>query len=258
MSKQTKAERLAEELKEAIIAGKWQPGEAMPTEPELMAQFEASRTVVRDATRMLAAQGLVDAQQGRGLFVTESPAVALADALLLALRRTGATVWDLEHFEQVVYPHVAELAAQQATEDDKLRIRWTAREYTRAFDHYISMYWDAGDQVPPEVGEELSTLFRQFIQSIFEATHNQVFALLAQPLLILRQARQWRETATTLAEYVERETTYVENLVTAVTSMSPEQAHKHVQKLMVLPPEAEEAMRQTPIGQVPLIDLTKR
>ena len=46
--KQTLAEQVAGSIKEAILAGQWAPGEALPTEPELAEAFGVSRAVVRD------------------------------------------------------------------------------------------------------------------------------------------------------------------------------------------------------------------
>ena len=133
VKKETLAEQVAGSIKEAILDGQWQPGEALPTEPELAEAFGVSRAVVRDATRMLAAQGLVDAQHGRGVFVTESQVEAFGDALLLALRREGATVWDVEQFEQMVLPEVCALAATEATEEE---IAWLEQ----LADEYIELY----------------------------------------------------------------------------------------------------------------------
>ena len=89
--KQTLAEQVANSIKESILNGSWTSGEALPTEPEIAQQFGVSRAVVRDATRMLAAKGLVEARHGKGVFVTESPIAPFGDALLLALRRMGAS-----------------------------------------------------------------------------------------------------------------------------------------------------------------------
>ena len=95
----------------------------MPTEPELAGAFGVSRAVIRDATRMLAARGLVQAQHGRGVFVTESQTDAFGEALLLALRRSDASVWDVEQFEQMVFPEVCALASVAASDADLAKIR---------------------------------------------------------------------------------------------------------------------------------------
>jgi GntR family transcriptional repressor for pyruvate dehydrogenase complex len=48
------------------------PGDRMPTEKELAARLGTSRTVVRDAVKILSATGRVSAQKGRGLYVADS------------------------------------------------------------------------------------------------------------------------------------------------------------------------------------------
>lgn len=59
-------ERLAAE----IASGRIPRGGQLPTEQELTAAFGVSRTVVREAVAVLRAEGLVEARQGSGVFVT--------------------------------------------------------------------------------------------------------------------------------------------------------------------------------------------
>jgi DNA-binding FadR family transcriptional regulator len=57
-----------------IVYGELPPGTALPTEPELAQRFSVSRHVVREAVRMLAAKGLVQARHGSGVWVTQPDA----------------------------------------------------------------------------------------------------------------------------------------------------------------------------------------
>ena len=68
---------------------------------ELGEQFGVSRAVVRDATRILMAQGLVEVKHGLGVFVTPPQNEAFGEALLLALRRAGVTVWEVEQCKNI-------------------------------------------------------------------------------------------------------------------------------------------------------------
>jgi DNA-binding FadR family transcriptional regulator len=52
-----------------IVGGGYPPGSVLPTEAELCALFEVSRTVVREAIKLLEAKGMVAVQQGRGSIV---------------------------------------------------------------------------------------------------------------------------------------------------------------------------------------------
>jgi GntR family transcriptional regulator len=54
-----------------IKAGRFQPGDQIPTEPELISRYEVSRTTVRRALRDLETMGLIRRQPGRGTFVRE-------------------------------------------------------------------------------------------------------------------------------------------------------------------------------------------
>lgn len=51
-------EQVARQLREAILDGRLAPGDELPAERELCAQFGVSRTTVREALRALQAQGL--------------------------------------------------------------------------------------------------------------------------------------------------------------------------------------------------------
>lgn len=255
VKKQTLAEQVTEAIKEAILAGDWSAGEALPTEPELAEQFEVSRAVVRDATRMLAAQGLVEAQHGRGVFVTASQVEAFGEALLLALRRANATVWDVEHFEQILFPEVCALATAEATDAEIETIREQIAENLKVFNAVTTKYWDQEGVLPAMERERILQSYRQVMQAVFDATHNRVLQLLAQPLLSLRNLRTWHGKDESLEKTLEREAAYLHALVDAIASRDPEQARRTVAQLMQLPAAAEAAMRQTPVGEMPVIPL---
>lgn len=53
----------------SIVKGKYLPGDTLPTEAELSATYEASRSVTREALKMLAAKGLVRSWPRRGTVV---------------------------------------------------------------------------------------------------------------------------------------------------------------------------------------------
>jgi DNA-binding FadR family transcriptional regulator len=64
-------ELVAEEILQLIGELLLGPGDRMPTEKELAARLGTSRTVVRDAVKILSATGRVSAQKGRGLYVAD-------------------------------------------------------------------------------------------------------------------------------------------------------------------------------------------
>ncbi len=64
--------QLAERVGREIRTGKVRPGERLPTEQELIARFQVSRTVVREAMASLRAEGLIVSRQGAGVFVADN------------------------------------------------------------------------------------------------------------------------------------------------------------------------------------------
>lgn len=141
LKKQTMADQLAEEIKNLILLNEWESGEALPTEPELSEQFGVSRAVVREATRILKALGLVEAQHGRGVFVTEPKNNAFGDALLLALQRAQASVWDVEQFEQILFPEMLAMAAEFASEEDIQALERHQKTYLDFVETYNKKWW---------------------------------------------------------------------------------------------------------------------
>lgn len=59
-------------LQDRIRQGHWKPGEQLPTEDRLVAQFGVSKATVRQALRDLSEAGWVRREQGRGTFVSNT------------------------------------------------------------------------------------------------------------------------------------------------------------------------------------------
>lgn len=64
-------EKIAEELRTEIRAGQQAPGARLPSESDLSARFGYSVPTIREALRVLQAEGLIEKQHGRGSFVRE-------------------------------------------------------------------------------------------------------------------------------------------------------------------------------------------
>ena len=240
--KQTLAEKVADSIEESIVNGTLQGGDALPTEPEIAEQFGVSRAVVRDATRMLAAKGLVEAQHGKGVFVTHTQTEAFGEALLLALRRMGASNWDVAQFEQLVFPQIVALAATNATDDDIGKIQ-------KAADEYLALHAQIAKQGLTEVSPRKLRAFQQtwarFVQAVFDATQNKVVALLAQPLIQLHGARNWEGLPVNITT---KETELIATIIALIETGDAAQAGEQMQMLMELPAEAIAALQQTEVS----------
>jgi len=64
--------QVADLMRQRISKGQWASGDILPSIETLMREFNVARVTVRQATRLLADDGLLSPQRGRGTFVTEN------------------------------------------------------------------------------------------------------------------------------------------------------------------------------------------
>jgi GntR family transcriptional regulator len=92
------------------------PGDPLPSEPALAAEFGVARMTVRAALDRLAADGLVERVPGRGTFVRPRPAPRPAGTLMSFHDQVRS--WG-----QVPSSRVVEAALRQATADERASLR---------------------------------------------------------------------------------------------------------------------------------------
>ena len=66
--------QIADLMRQRIARGQWPLGDKLPSLEALVEEFGVARVTVRQAMDLLAREGLVSPQQGRGTFVTALPA----------------------------------------------------------------------------------------------------------------------------------------------------------------------------------------
>jgi GntR family transcriptional regulator len=66
-------QQIADELREEIRTGVYQAGEKLPSHPQLSEKYGVSRTLAKQATDILVAEGLVRPERGRGVVVLAGP-----------------------------------------------------------------------------------------------------------------------------------------------------------------------------------------
>ena len=115
-------EQVVRRLVQQIVGGAFAPGAPLPTEPDLAQRFGVSRTVVREAVRVLASMGLVAVRQGSGMRVQPVDGWDQLDPLLIFEQvrrgRDEALLDELIETRRVLEPEIAALAAQRRTAPD--------------------------------------------------------------------------------------------------------------------------------------------
>src|SRR5688572_13312915 len=115
------ANAVAAELVVRIVRGVYAPGTPLPPEPALCQTFSVSRTVVREAVKMLQEKGLVQVRQGSGTTVTPPATWNMLDELILeASIETDEqldVLDDLVVTRRLLESDMANVAARVATQD---------------------------------------------------------------------------------------------------------------------------------------------
>ena len=90
----------------------------MPSERDMCDRFGVSRAVIREATRALAARGLVTIRPGSGSYVKRITVDDLTSSLSYFLHFTNSKEKDLLDVRELLEVRIAELAAERATLKD--------------------------------------------------------------------------------------------------------------------------------------------
>ncbi len=116
---------LQEVLGRAIVVGAYRD-QPFPTEAEIVKRHGVSRSVTREAVKMLSAKGLLGARPKQGTFVMPDDAWSLFDPDVLRwLLERGPTIELLRRFNELrvgVEPQAAALAALNATDPQRAAI----------------------------------------------------------------------------------------------------------------------------------------
>lgn len=131
-------EGVVRQIATSIRTGRLSNGERLPTERELATAFGVSRGVVREAVKVLGALGLVEARQGRGIYViNEIPTVTRA--FTLSVSPDAESVEQLFEFRCTLESDAARFAALRRSAADLAAIETAAADTAAALS---SMSWD--------------------------------------------------------------------------------------------------------------------
>jgi DNA-binding FadR family transcriptional regulator len=174
-------EDVAEQLRDAILDGRFSPGGKLPPERELALEFRVNRTSIRDAIKVLEALNLVRVRQGDG--ATVQPITEASFDLLPAMIFHGGRVDSemIREVREVLHPAVFEMVrlALVRASDDQVRA-------LRVLNARIA------DEQEDE--ESRAAAARELLVAIADMTGNRVWQMLARRLRALLASGPLRET----------------------------------------------------------------
>lgn len=150
-------------LGKSIALGEYQAGMSLKAEADLCQDFDASRTVLREAVKMLTAKGMLDARPRRGTIVLPESEWNLSDPDILnwLLDRKGSLSIISEFIEMriAIEPAACVLAANNLNQD-------TRDKLSNAYRRMVNASNGEDDQLESDISFHLC---------ILEATGNRFF-----------------------------------------------------------------------------------
>jgi len=127
--------QLVNKLGKRIANGEYAVGKNMPMEPELVEEHGVSRTVVREAIKVLSGKGLVRTARRYGTHVCDIDDWNLLDPDVIGWHEPSSPMThrifvDATHFRILIEPKAAALAAQNATTLQKDILRKSSESLT--------------------------------------------------------------------------------------------------------------------------------
>lgn len=146
-----------------ILSGTYPAGSLLPREPDLGAKYGVSRTVIREALKVLAAKGLVSSRPRVGTMVCDPDDWNIIDPQVIEWHDPGSLdkrlMDSILETRRAIEPLVAELAAQRATMQEVAN---------------LEKAWRGMAEAGPDL-EKFTYNDLQFHQLLYATSHNPVF-----------------------------------------------------------------------------------
>lgn len=223
-------QQIADELRTRIRGGTYQPGGKLPSETELVEEFDVTRITVRRGLAVLQQEGLTETVRGKGVFVSlPPPVIALRNSRFSrAARRAGrgalaaeaealGLTWRSEELEVATVelsPVIAEVLGE-ARAVVKRRRMWVGEVPTQLADSYVPLSidgaigWSGGAQAPGgiygllEENGHLITRFREELAARQASPEESVALLLPPASPVVRLVRHAIDQDGCVVEYFE-------------------------------------------------------
>jgi DNA-binding FadR family transcriptional regulator len=124
VSTKSAAEQISEQIRTAITAGTFHPGDRLPSEQEMAAEFGVSRAAVREAIKLLTASQLLESTRGArgGTFIALPKravlAESVAEAMALWFQHGNISLSEVQEARAGIERLCVRFAAERRTEDD--------------------------------------------------------------------------------------------------------------------------------------------
>ena len=124
------SDQIIEQIRNAILSGRFKPGDKVASEKELMSEFGVSKATLREALRVLEGMGLVEIKKGitGGVFIAEVDMKTTIHGIINFLHFKTVSIKDITMIRFLLEPPVAQIAALRIQPEDIVRLESMIKE----------------------------------------------------------------------------------------------------------------------------------
>jgi len=160
-----------------ILAGEFQPGTLLPSERLLAGEYRLSRSMVREALRVLDERRLIDVVPGRGSFVRTATVDDAVDRMIDIFDHRGVTPRNLIEARAMIETTAAGLAAKRASRHELAGIAAACASCQQAESVLDRVQWDLAFHLAIVQAAE-----NPLVQTMFRALQPYIVELLFRSL----------------------------------------------------------------------------
>ena len=118
------SDQIIEQIRNAILSGRFKPGDKVASEKELMSEFGVSKATLREALRVLEGMGLVEIKKGiaGGVFIAEVDMKTTIHGIINFLHFKSVSIKDITMIRYLLEPPVVQIAASRIKPEDIIKL----------------------------------------------------------------------------------------------------------------------------------------
>ncbi|PIE36225.1 hypothetical protein CSA56_01000 [candidate division KSB3 bacterium] len=201
----SRADLVVDKITNSIINGNLSDGELLPPEPKLCEMFGVSRSILREAIRVLASKGLLIVRQGYGTVACVPKIDIPEEALGTYLSTNPFSLEQLMELRTPIEIEVARLAARRRSDEHIARLEESLQKML-SYTANVEM---------------MSTADKEFHRVLIEASDNPLFGIIIRSIMrYLHLSRQLAIRHFGIAVVVDEHKAIIE----AITEQQPDTA----------------------------------
>ncbi|RYM02692.1 FadR family transcriptional regulator [Sporolactobacillus sp. THM7-7] len=120
--------KIISDIDKKINQGLLLPNQKLPSERQMSQQYNVSRTVVREAIKVLSEKGLVEIRVGKGTYITRPNNRNVTNTMKRVIRSSNATIEDIIEVREELELSTVKKAVINATEQGIEKLKKTCAE----------------------------------------------------------------------------------------------------------------------------------